>query len=101
MGGSGIEPFVKLLDGGEAGSSVPSYLGLLASSDFTGWRILLRHEGLSSAPNPNERPSEALVEDYFYYSQIRSQDENTTKACNSQQHASTSRQAFPSQIPTA
>jgi len=44
MGGSGIEPFVKLLDGGEEGEFF---------SD---------------------------MKDYFYYSQIRSQDENTTKA---------------------
>jgi len=44
MGGSGVEPFVKLLDGGEEGEFF---------SD---------------------------MKDYFYYSQIRSQDENTTKA---------------------
>jgi len=44
MGGSGIEPFVKLVDGGEDGEFF---------SD---------------------------MKDYFYYSQIRSQDENTTKA---------------------
>merc|ERR1712139_459054 len=44
LGGSGIEPFVKLLDGGEDG---------VFFSD---------------------------MKDYFYYSQIRSQDENTTKA---------------------
>jgi len=43
-GGQGIEPFVKLLDGGEEGEFF---------SD---------------------------MKDYFYYSQIRSQDENTTKA---------------------
>eukprot|EP00746_Dinoflagellata_sp_MGD_P162974 gnl/MRDRNA2_/MRDRNA2_90769_c0_seq1.p1 gnl/MRDRNA2_/MRDRNA2_90769_c0~~gnl/MRDRNA2_/MRDRNA2_90769_c0_seq1.p1 ORF type:complete len:957 (+),score=196.04 gnl/MRDRNA2_/MRDRNA2_90769_c0_seq1:77-2947(+) len=44
LGGSGIEPFVKLLDGGEEGEFF---------SD---------------------------MKDYFYYSQILSQDENTTKA---------------------
>lgn len=44
MGGSGIEPFVKLLDGGEDGRFF---------SD---------------------------MKDYFYYSQIRSQNEDTTKA---------------------
>ncbi|CAE7940774.1 CFAP251, partial [Symbiodinium sp. KB8] len=44
MGGSGIEPFVKLLDGGEDGAFFCD------------------------------------MKDYFYYSQIRSQDENTTKA---------------------
>lgn len=44
MGGAGIEPFVKLLDGGEEGEFF---------SD---------------------------MKDYFYYSQIRSQDENTTRA---------------------
>eukprot|EP00747_Dinoflagellata_sp_TGD_P162072 gnl/TRDRNA2_/TRDRNA2_179268_c0_seq1.p1 gnl/TRDRNA2_/TRDRNA2_179268_c0~~gnl/TRDRNA2_/TRDRNA2_179268_c0_seq1.p1 ORF type:complete len:1006 (+),score=189.41 gnl/TRDRNA2_/TRDRNA2_179268_c0_seq1:58-3075(+) len=43
-GGAGIEPFVKLLDGGEVG-------------DFF-----------------------SDMKDYFYYSQIRSQDEDTTKA---------------------
>lgn len=46
MGGSGIEPFVKLVEGGEEGEFF---------SD---------------------------MKDYFYYSQIRSQDENTTKARN-------------------
>eukprot|EP00928_Gymnodinium_smaydae_P011073 TRINITY_DN14137_c0_g1_i1.p1 TRINITY_DN14137_c0_g1~~TRINITY_DN14137_c0_g1_i1.p1 ORF type:complete len:424 (-),score=95.51 TRINITY_DN14137_c0_g1_i1:170-1441(-) len=44
MGGSGIEPFTKLLDGGEQGEFF---------SD---------------------------MQDYFYYSQIRSQDEDTTRA---------------------
>eukprot|EP00931_Biecheleriopsis_adriatica_P087095 TRINITY_DN61614_c0_g1_i1.p1 TRINITY_DN61614_c0_g1~~TRINITY_DN61614_c0_g1_i1.p1 ORF type:complete len:974 (-),score=211.56 TRINITY_DN61614_c0_g1_i1:77-2998(-) len=44
MGGSGIEPFVKLVDGGEDGVFFCD------------------------------------MKDYFYYSQIRSQDENTTKA---------------------
>lgn len=44
MGGGGIEPFVKLLDGGEDGAFFCD------------------------------------MKDYFYYSQIRSQDENTTKA---------------------
>mmetsp|Transcript_42036 Transcript_42036/g.105703 ORF Transcript_42036/g.105703 Transcript_42036/m.105703 type:complete len:986 (+) Transcript_42036:60-3017(+) len=44
LGGAGIEPFVKLLDGGEEGEFF---------SD---------------------------MKDYFYYSQIRSQDEDTTKA---------------------
>lgn len=44
MGGAGIEPFVKLLDGGEDG-------------DFF-----------------------SDMQDYFYYSQIRSQDEDTTRA---------------------
>jgi len=44
MGGNGIEPFVKLVDGGEEGEFF---------SD---------------------------MKDYFYYSQIRSQDEDTTKA---------------------
>lgn len=44
MGGAGIEPFVKLVDGGEEGEFF---------SD---------------------------MKDYFYYSQIRSQDEDTTKA---------------------
>eukprot|EP00929_Paragymnodinium_shiwhaense_P051431 TRINITY_DN25883_c0_g1_i1.p1 TRINITY_DN25883_c0_g1~~TRINITY_DN25883_c0_g1_i1.p1 ORF type:complete len:959 (-),score=271.03 TRINITY_DN25883_c0_g1_i1:60-2936(-) len=44
MGGAGIEPFVKLLDGGEEGEFF---------SD---------------------------MQDYFYYSQIRSQDEDTTRA---------------------
>merc|ERR1711959_493112 len=44
LAGSGIEPFVKLVDGGEEGEFF---------SD---------------------------MKDYFYYSQIRSQDENTTKA---------------------
>jgi Ca2+-binding EF-hand superfamily protein len=44
MGGQGIEPFVKLLDGGEEGEFF---------SD---------------------------MKDYFYYSQIRSQDEDTTKS---------------------
>lgn len=44
MGGPGIEPFVKLVDGGEEGEFF---------SD---------------------------MKDYFYYSQIRSQDEDTTKA---------------------
>eukprot|EP00927_Polykrikos_kofoidii_P072932 TRINITY_DN69007_c0_g1_i1.p1 TRINITY_DN69007_c0_g1~~TRINITY_DN69007_c0_g1_i1.p1 ORF type:complete len:979 (-),score=141.93 TRINITY_DN69007_c0_g1_i1:92-3028(-) len=46
MGGAGIEPFVKLLDGGEDGEFF---------SD---------------------------MQDYFYYSQIKSQDENTTRARN-------------------
>mmetsp|Transcript_60099 Transcript_60099/g.127324 ORF Transcript_60099/g.127324 Transcript_60099/m.127324 type:complete len:972 (-) Transcript_60099:21-2936(-) len=46
LGGSGVEPFVKLLDGGEEGEFF---------SD---------------------------MKDYFYYSQIRSQDESTTKARN-------------------
>ncbi|CAJ1410478.1 unnamed protein product [Effrenium voratum] len=44
MGGTGTEPFVKLLDGGEDGAFFCD------------------------------------MKDYFYYSQIRSQDENTTKA---------------------
>jgi len=44
MGGTGLEPFVKLVDGGEEGEFF---------SD---------------------------MKDYFYYSQIRSQDEDTTKA---------------------
>jgi Ca2+-binding EF-hand superfamily protein len=44
MGGDGIEPFVKLVDGGEVGVFFCD------------------------------------MKDYFYYSQIRSQDENTTKA---------------------
>merc|ERR1719333_580366 len=44
MGGSGIEPFVKLLEGGEEGEFF---------SD---------------------------MKDYFYYAQIRSQDEDTTRA---------------------
>lgn len=44
LGGSGIEPFVKLLDGADQG-------------DFF-----------------------CDMKDYFYYSQIRSQDENTTRA---------------------
>lgn len=46
MGGSGIEPFLKLVEGGEEGEFF---------SD---------------------------MKDYFYYSQIRSQDEDTTKARN-------------------